>query len=76
MMAAKKPNKEPESPIPQSPDAPQSNVDRLLKHLKKDSLATKLVQAHRDVKHDAEGAPMKPILAARLKEVYGELDKA
>jgi hypothetical protein len=73
MATTKNPKKETAPVVVAVP--PKSNVDRLLKHLKKDSLAARLVQAHRDAKQGGAVAAMRPILTARLKEVHGTLDK-
>ena len=53
---------------------PQSNADRLLKHLKADSLAQRLVQAHEgdDGTDPIESA--RAILLARLQQVRAIFD--
>ena len=53
---------------------PIDNVDRLLKHLKDDSLAARLVRAHRAPQPGDPAASMKAILAERLEQVKETLD--
>lgn len=52
----------------------EDNVDRLLKHLKKDSLAAQLVQAHNAPDGDDPAAAMKVVLTERLEQVKAKLD--
>lgn len=54
----------------------EDNIDRLLKHLKVDSLATRLVQA-RKIPNGADPAiAMKAVLTDRLEQVKAKLDGA
>ena len=53
---------------------PKDNVDRLLGHLKDDSLAARLVRAHRAPQAGDPAAPMKAILTERLEQVKETLD--
>ncbi len=55
---------------------PIDNVDRLLKHLKDDSLAAQLVRAHRAPQPGDPAASMKAILAERLEQAKETLDGA
>ena len=51
---------------------PPSNIDRLLAHLKEDSLPARLVRAHRE--SDDSAAAVKQLLVERIKEVRAKLD--
>ena len=53
---------------------PKDNVDRLLEHLKNDSLAARLVRAHRAPQAGDPAAPMKALLTERLEQVKETLD--
>ena len=55
---------------------PKDNVDRLLEHLKDDSLAARLARAHRAPQAGDPAASMKAILAERLEQVRAKLDGA
>jgi hypothetical protein len=50
---------------------PEENVDRLLKHLKEDSFAARLVHAHRA---PGRTASMMAVLTERLQQVRESLD--
>jgi len=54
----------------------ESNVDRLLKHLKDESLAARLITAHEAPDGGEPVAAMKAVLTERLDEVKGKLDGA
>lgn len=53
---------------------PPSNVDRLLKHLKDDSLAALLVRAHSAVESADPTESMKAILTERLERARERID--
>ena len=53
---------------------PQSNADRLLKHLKADSLAPQLVKAHEGAGGTDQIASARAVLLARLKQVRASFD--
>lgn len=55
------------------PDPP-SNVDRLLEHLKDESLAARLVRAHGAAEAASPTDSMKAILTERLEQVREEID--
>ncbi len=55
---------------------PMDNVDRLLKRLKDNSLAARLVRAHRTPKTDDPAASMKAILTERVEQIRAKLDGA
>lgn len=53
---------------------PQSNVDHLLKHLKADSLARQLVEAHAGAGGATPVESAKAVLLARVEQVRASLD--
>jgi hypothetical protein len=53
---------------------PMDNIQRLLAHLKDDSLAARLVGAYRDAQGHNPGEGLRAILTARLEQVKAELD--
>ena len=53
---------------------PQSNADRLLKHLKADSLAQQLVKAHEGVGGTDPVELARAVLLARLQQVRAGFD--
>ena len=55
---------------------PIENVDRLLKRLKAESLAARLVRAHREPHPGVPAASMKAVLTERLEQVRAKLDGA
>ena len=52
----------------------QNNINRLLRHLKKDSLAAQLVQAHHTPETGDSAESMKAVLRKRLEQVKKDLD--
>lgn len=52
----------------------ESNIDRLLKHLKDESLASRLIRAHEASDGGEPVASMKAVLTERLDEVKGKLN--
>jgi hypothetical protein len=52
----------------------QDNINRLLRHLKKDSLAAHLVQAHHTPETGDPAESMKAVLRKRLEQVKEDLD--
>jgi hypothetical protein len=52
---------------------PEDNVDRLLEHLKDDSLAARLVRAHRAQHPQGPAAAMKAVLLERLEQLKAKL---
>lgn len=60
--------------MPDEPGQPadQNNIDRLLKHLKVDSLASRLVKAHPNSDNPTE--TMQEVLADRLELMKAKLD--
>ena len=53
---------------------PQSNADRLLKHLKADSLAQQLVKAHEGADSTDPIESARAVLLARLQQVRASFD--
>lgn len=53
---------------------PKDNVDRLLEQLEDNSLAARLVRAHRARQPGDPAASMKAVLAERLEQVKETLD--
>lgn len=53
---------------------PNNNCDRLLTHLEDDSLAYRLVRAHRDRDITDPEESMKIVLRERLQRVRGSID--
>ena len=53
---------------------PQNNYDRLLSHIEKDSLAARLVQAHRAPEAGGSAEAMKTVLRERLAKARKKID--
>jgi hypothetical protein len=53
---------------------PEKNYDRLLNHLKSNSLAAALVRSYRDHEADGPAEAMKTVLKERLAKVREKID--
>lgn len=52
----------------------KENIDRLLEHLKANSLAERLVIARREAEQDGAATAMKAVILTRLETLRGDLD--